>query len=57
VEVCRAVDTLFLDREGVYDGRRRNDRLLLGLKESLKEYELGILRMRSLGERGLLQRA
>src|SRR3974390_235515 len=51
VEVCRVVDTLLLDQEAVYDARRGNDRLLLGLKGSLNEYELDILRMRSLEAR------
>ena len=31
VEVCRVVDTLLVDQEMVYDPRRSNDRLLLGL--------------------------
>ena len=31
IEVCRVVDTLLLDQEMVYEARRRNDRLLLGL--------------------------
>lgn len=51
IEVCRVVDTLLLDQEMVYDARRSNDRLLLGLKGSLNEYELDVLRMRSLEAR------
>ena len=47
VEVCRVVDTLLIDQEMVYDPRRGNDRLLLGLKGSLNEYELELLRLRS----------
>ncbi|OQB80128.1 MAG: hypothetical protein BWX88_04657 [Planctomycetes bacterium ADurb.Bin126] len=47
VEVCRVVDTLLVDQEMVYDPRRSNDRLLLGLKGSLNEYELDLLRLRS----------
>jgi DNA invertase Pin-like site-specific DNA recombinase len=47
VEVCRVVDTLLIDQEMVYDPRRSNDRLLLGLKGSLNEYELELLRLRS----------
>jgi DNA invertase Pin-like site-specific DNA recombinase len=38
-EVCRIVDTLLVDHETVYSPRQ-NDRLLLGLKGSLNEYEL-----------------
>lgn len=47
VEVCRVVDTLLIDQEMVYDPRRSNDRLLLGLKGTLNEYELELLRLRS----------
>jgi DNA invertase Pin-like site-specific DNA recombinase len=47
IEVCRVVDTLLLDEEAVYDARQSNDRLLLGLKGSLSEYELDLLRQRS----------
>jgi DNA invertase Pin-like site-specific DNA recombinase len=47
IEVCRVVDTLLVDHETIYDARRSNDRLLLGLKGSLNEYELDLLRQRS----------
>jgi len=47
VEVCRIVDTLLIDEETVYDSRLGNDRLLLGLKGSLNEYELDLFRQRS----------
>jgi DNA invertase Pin-like site-specific DNA recombinase len=47
VEVCRVVDTLLIDQEVIYDPRRSNDRLLLGLKGSLNEYELDLLRQRA----------
>ena len=40
VEVCRVVDTVLIDQEAVYLPRQSNDRLLLGLKGSLNEYEL-----------------
>ena len=43
----RMVDTLLLDQEVVYDSRNSNDRLLLGRKGSLNEYELDLLRERS----------
>jgi len=49
--VCRVVDTLLIDQETVYDPRQGNDRLLLGLKGSLNEYELDLLRQRSLEAR------
>ena len=51
VEVCRLVDTLLIDQEAVYAPRMSNDRLLLGLKGSLNEYELDLLRQRSLEAR------
>ena len=47
MEVCRIVDTLLIDQETVYDPRRSNDRLLLGLKGTLNEYELDLLRHRA----------
>lgn len=47
IEVCRIVDTLLIDHETIYDTRKSNDRLLLGLKGSLNEYELDLLRQRS----------
>src|SRR6202045_3255230 len=51
VEMCRVVDTLLVDQEAVYAPRQSNDRLLLGLKGSLNEYELDLLRQRSLSAR------
>jgi DNA invertase Pin-like site-specific DNA recombinase len=35
------------DAEGVYDARQINDRLLLGLKGTMSEFELGLLRQRA----------
>src|SRR4051795_12277340 len=51
VEMCRVVDTLLIDQEAIYAPRQGNDRLLLGLKGSLNEYELELLRQRSLAAR------
>ena len=51
VEMCRVVDTLLIDQEMVYAPRQGNDRLLLGLKGSMNEYELDLLRQRSLSAR------
>ncbi len=51
IEVCRVVDTILIDNEQVYSPRVSNDRLLLGLKGSLNEYELDVLRQRSLEAR------
>jgi DNA invertase Pin-like site-specific DNA recombinase len=55
IEMCRVVDTLLVDQETIYAPRQGNDRLLLGLKGSLNEYELDLLRQRSLAAR--LQKA
>jgi DNA invertase Pin-like site-specific DNA recombinase len=51
IEMCRVVDTVLVDQEIVYAPRHGNDRLLLGLKGSLNEYELDLLRQRSLSAR------
>ena len=37
-----------IDLDGVYDPCRPNDRLLLGMKGSISEFELGVLRARML---------
>jgi DNA invertase Pin-like site-specific DNA recombinase len=36
-----------MDDDGVYDPRQLNDRLVLGMKGSMAEYELGLLRQRA----------
>src|SRR3954465_11413401 len=51
IEMCRVVDTVLIDQEMVYAPRQGNDRLLLGLKGSLNEYEPDLLRQRSLSAR------
>jgi len=51
IEMCRLVDTLLIDHETIYDPRLPNDRFLLGLKGSFSEYELDVLRQRSLEAR------
>jgi DNA invertase Pin-like site-specific DNA recombinase len=47
VDLCGLADTLVIDHDGVYDPRQLNDRLLLGLKGSMAEFELGLLRQRA----------
>jgi DNA invertase Pin-like site-specific DNA recombinase len=47
VEICSIVDTLLIDQDSIYNPRDGNDRLLLGLKGSLSEYELDLLRHRA----------
>jgi DNA invertase Pin-like site-specific DNA recombinase len=51
IEMCRVVDTVLVDQETVYLPRHGDDRLLLGLKGTLNEYELDLLRQRSLAAR------
>jgi len=51
IEMCGMVETLLIDHDTIYDPRRANDRLLLGLKGSMSEYELDLLRQRSLEAR------
>ena len=47
IDLCSLTETLVIDMEGVYDPRILNDRLLLGLKGSMSEFELGLLRQRA----------
>ena len=47
MDLCALCDTLIIDPEGMYDPRHSNDRLLLGLKGSMSEFELSLLRQRS----------
>ena len=51
LDLCALVGVLLFDPDGVYDPRLMNDRLLLGLKGTMSEYELGLLRQRSLQAR------
>src|SRR5450756_2337041 len=55
LEICALSDTLILDEDGVYDPASFNDRLLLGLKGTMSEAELHVLRARLQG--GLLNKA
>jgi excisionase family DNA binding protein len=48
LEFCGLVGTLIVDGDGVYDPRHPNDRLLLGMKGTMSEMELSVLRQRSL---------
>jgi DNA invertase Pin-like site-specific DNA recombinase len=51
VDLCAVVGVLVIDPDGVYDPRLVNDRLLLGLKGTMSEYELNLLRQRGLAAR------
>lgn len=47
IDLCVLTETLVVDAEGIYDPRLLNDRMLLGLKGTMSEFELGILRQRA----------
>jgi DNA invertase Pin-like site-specific DNA recombinase len=49
IELCALTATLILDEDGVYDPAGFNDRLLLGLKGTMSEAELHILKARMRG--------
>ena len=55
LEICALTDTLILDEEGVYNPSHFNDRLLLGLKGTMSEAELHVIRARLTG--GMLNKA
>ena len=46
LELCGLVEARVIDMDGVYDPCRPNDRLLLGMKGCISEFELGVLRAR-----------
>ena len=49
LEICALSDTLICDEDGLYDPGHFNDRLLLGLKGTMSEAELHVLKARLLG--------
>ena len=49
LEICALADTLILDEDGVYDPSSFNDRLLLGLKGTMSEAELHVIKARLRG--------
>jgi len=55
LEMCALTDTLILDEDGLYDPAHFNDRLLLGLKGTMSEAELHVLKARLQG--GILNKA
>ena len=55
LEICALSDTLILDEDGIYDPAHFNDRLLLGLKGTMSEAELHVLKARLQG--GILSKA
>src|SRR6202051_1702688 len=55
LEICALSGTLILDEDGLYDPCHFNDRLLLGLKGTMSEAELHVLKARLRG--GILSKA
>jgi len=49
LEFCTLANCLVIDEEGIYDPNDFNDRLILGMKGNLSEYELHFLKMRMQG--------
>jgi len=49
LEICALADTLILDEDGIYDPSNFNDRLVLGLKGTMSEAELHVLKARLRG--------
>ena len=57
IDVCGIFNTLLCDQDGVYDPLDSNDRLLLGMKGAMSEFELVTLRNRLLrGSRNKAER-
>jgi DNA invertase Pin-like site-specific DNA recombinase len=48
IELCGMVDAVLVDMDGVYDPNLINDRLLLGLKGTMSEFEATLIRQRSM---------
>jgi len=48
LELCGLVEARVIDHDGVYNPCQPNDRLLLGMKGSISEFELGVLKTRML---------
>jgi len=48
IELCGMVGTVVVDMDGVYDPNLINDRLLLGLKGTMSEFEATLIRQRSI---------
>lgn len=55
IELCGMVGAVIIDFDGIYDPNLVNDRLLLGVKGTMSEFELGLLRQRS--EEAIRQKA
>ena len=51
IDLCALAGALVIDPDGVYDPQIVNDRLLLGLKGTMSEYELSLMRQRGIAAR------
>jgi DNA invertase Pin-like site-specific DNA recombinase len=51
LDLCGVADVLIADDQAVYDPRDHNDRLMLGIKGTMSEAELGWMRLRLRGAR------
>jgi DNA invertase Pin-like site-specific DNA recombinase len=51
IDLCALAGAVVIDPDGAYDPRIVNDRLLLGLKGTMSEYELSLLRQRGVAAR------
>ena len=51
MEVAAVTKTIIVDEDGVYDPNQFNDRLLLGMKATMSEAELHLLKQRMIGAR------
>ncbi len=47
VHLCTLTDTLLIDDNGVYDPKLANDRVVLGFKGAMSEFEIDLLRERA----------
>lgn len=48
IDLCAMTQTLVIDYDGTYDPTQLNDRLVLGLKGTMSEFEMNLLRQRAL---------
>lgn len=47
LDLCALFDTLIADQDGIYDPKSPNDRMVLGLKGTMSEVEINLLKGRS----------
>src|SRR5207248_10531125 len=48
IELCGMVGAVVVDLDGIYDPTLTNDRLLLGVKGTISEFEVSLFRQRSM---------